>query len=195
MRSIRRGLDIVGDRFPSQILTLVRSRPETLGSGRLVCIDGPAGGGKTTLAAALAELVDGVRVVHMDDLYEGWSGLGRVDAQLEALLHPLASGSRGSYRRYDWEAGAFAETVEVEPQPLIVLEGVGSGASRFADLITVLVWVDAPRDVRMARGMKRDGDAFRPHWENWAKQEATLFERERTKERADLKVPGQARRR
>ena len=117
--------------------------------------------------------------MHMDDLYEGWSGLGRVDAQLEGLLRPLATGAAGGYRRFDWDAGAFAETVVIAPVPLLVLEGVGSGSARFEDLQTVLVWVEAPYDVRMARGIARDGDAFAPHWEQWAQDEATLFAREK----------------
>ena len=87
-------------------------------------------------------------------------------------------------------AHAFAETVVVEPAPLLVLEGVGSGAARFDDLQTVLVWVEAPYDVRMARGMARDGDAFAPHWEQWARDEAALFARERTRERADVRIDG-----
>ena len=126
----------------------------------------------------------------MDDLFEGWSGLPRIDAQLDGLLGPLGEGRAGSYRRYDWLAGEYAETVTVEPVPLLVLEGVGSGASRFESLQTVLVWVEAPYDVRLRRGIERDGDAFAPHWEQWAADETELFARERTRERADLVVDG-----
>ena len=54
------------------------------------------------------------------------------------------------------------------PVPLLVLEGVGSGSLVVADLVTVLVWIEAPRDVRMARGIERDGEAFAPYWETWA---------------------------
>jgi hypothetical protein len=128
--------------------------------------------------------------VHLDDLYEGWSGLGAIDAQLEGLLRPLANGAAGRYRRFDWEAHEFAESVVIAPVPLLVLEGVGSGASAFADLQTVLVWVDAPYDVRMARGIARDGDAFAPHWEQWARDEAALFARDRTRERAAIRIDG-----
>ena len=39
------------------------SRPATLGAGRLVCVDGPAGSGKTTLGAALAERT-GAQLIH-----------------------------------------------------------------------------------------------------------------------------------
>ena len=177
------------------VLDLLRERPATLGEGRLVSVDGPAGSGKSTLAGLLAGGLDqrespSALVVHMDDLYAGWSGLPHVEEQLDGLLTPLGAGQAGSYRRYDWVAGAFAETVTVEPGPLLVLEGVGSGASRFDPLRTVLVWVEAPYDVRMRRGIERDGDTFAPYWEKWAADEQELFARERTRERADLVVDG-----
>jgi uridine kinase len=176
---------------PESVLALLADRPATLGEGRLLCIDGPAGSGKTTLATAVAEgHQDTSRIVHMDDLYPGWSGLPQVDDQLEGLLIPLGEGRPGSYRRYDWVAGEYAETVAVPPVPLLILEGVGSGADRFAALQTVLVWVEAPHDLRMHRGIERDGDAFAPHWEQWAKDEQQLFAREATRDRADLRVDG-----
>jgi uridine kinase len=176
---------------PATVLELLATRPATLGTGRLVCIDGPAGSGKTTLAEAVAHGFDGAsRLLHMDDMYPGWSGLPRVDEQLDGLLTPLGEGQAGSYRRYDWVAGEFAETVPVKPVPLLVLEGVGSGASRFAPLQTVLVWVEAPHDLRMRRGIERDGDAFAPYWEQWAADERVLFAREGTRERADVHVDG-----
>jgi hypothetical protein len=54
----------------------------------------------------------------------------------------------------------------------------------------VLLWVEAPRDVRFARGIERDGEAYRPLWERWALQEDALFAVERTRERADFRVDG-----
>lgn len=170
-----------------ELLALVLGRPATLGAGRFVAIDGPAGAGKTTLAGELVALAPAT-VVHMDDLYAGWGGLPGVADQLETLLRPLATGEPGRYRRYDWHAGAFAETVTVEPSALLVVEGVGSGAAAYDDLRTALAWVEAPHDLRMARGVARDGEAFAAQWERWAHDEAELFARERTRDRADLVV-------
>nr|WP_183551137.1 4-amino-4-deoxy-L-arabinose transferase [Nocardioides albus] len=163
------------------------SRPATLGPGRLVCIDGPAGSGKTTLAAAVADLT-GAPVIHMDDLFEGWGGLPGITDQLDTILLPLIEGATGSYRRYDWDRAEFAETVTVPPAPLLVIEGVGSGAAAYDDLRTALAWVDAPYETRMRRGIERDGDAFAPHWEAWAAAESELFAREQTAARADIIV-------
>ena len=180
---------------PDALLALALDRAPTLGDGRLLCLDGPAGSGKTTLADGIVEAVQqrgepAPGVVHMDDLFPGWSGLAEVDAQLADLLLPLAQDHPGSYRRYDWRAGEFAELVVVPPAPLLVVEGVGCGSARFADLVTLLVWVEAPYDLRMRRGLERDGDAFAPHWDSWARDEADLFARERTHERADVCVDG-----
>jgi uridine kinase len=172
------------------VATLASSRPPTLGAGRLICVDGPAGSGKTTLADQVATNATGSRVVHMDDLYDGWTGLPHLTDQLDSLLRPLAEGRVGSYRRYDWLAGSFAETVEVAPVNLLILEGVGSGSLRHDELITTLVWVWVPPGLRLARGLDRDGATAAPHWRQWMFDEAEHHRRERTEQRADVLVDG-----
>jgi len=170
------------------VLDLLLARPATLGAGRLLSIDGPSGSGKTVLADAVAGLVPGARVVHVDDLVPGWDGLPEVAAHLDVLLRPLASGRAGSYPRYDWVSGGPGGTVQVEPAPLLVVEGVGAGAPSVADLVTLLVWVDADEDVRRARGIERDGETYRAYWERWAAAEQVLFAEHGNRARADLVV-------
>ena len=171
------------------VLDLALSREPTLGRGRLVCVDGPAGSGKTTLASEIATLTR-AQVLHMDDMFEGWDGLPRITGQLATLLRPLANGRSGSYRRWDWPGNAWAERVLVPPAPLLVLEGVGSGSASVSALVTVLAWVEVPYDLRMARGLERGGVGVAENWEEWAADEQDLFTRERTRERADVVLDG-----
>lgn len=177
------------------VLALALDRPARLGSSsvpvRLVCVDGPAGSGKTTLAAAVAAAAAArhvpARVVHMDDLYAGWGGLADAPATVARdLVGPLREGRPGGYRRYDWVEGRFAEWVEVPPVDLLLLEGVASGATAYADAATLMVFVDAPADVRLDRGLARDGEQMRPRWEAWRRDEERHFTRDRTRERADV---------
>lgn len=167
-----------------------------LGPVRLVCVDGPAGSGKTTLADRLAGAVrDGlaVSVVHLDDLYEGWSGLGGVWDRVEAqVLGPLGRDEAGRWQRYDWLEGRFAEWHDLPVPDVLVLEGCGS-APRAVDGRAVLrLFVEAPPRMRLRRGLDRDGEAMRPQWVRWQVLEAAQFATEQTRERADVVVDGTA---
>jgi uridine kinase len=184
-------------------------RPPGLGRTRLVCVDGPAGSGKTTLADALVEAAAhragqragpaavptvGTVLLHMDDLYEGWSGLNdELTRRLERdVLAPLRAERAGRYRRYDWHRGRFAEEHAVPVPELLLVEGCGSGAARYADATTLLIWVEAPRELRVRRGVERDGVGVLPHWRAWMVDEERHFARQRTRERADVLVDGTA---
>lgn len=172
----------------AQVAGLVLEGPPTLGSGRLVCIDGPAGSGKTTLASALAAHTPTAVVVHCDDLLQGWRGLPGLAETVAALLGPLAMGRQGRWRRWDWLVDAWAEMHTVEPGGLLVLEGVGSWSPTITAWVGTLVWVDAPSDLRLARGIARDGEEMRPQWEQWRRDEDVLFARLGTREHADVTV-------
>jgi uridine kinase len=171
----------------SAVLDLLAVREPTLGSGRLLCIDGPAGSGKSTLAAKVHELT-GAPVLRMDDLYPGWRGLFEVEPHVLGVLAPLAEGRPGRFRRYDWHAGGYAEGHLVPPAPLLVLEGVGSGSLAWSSWTTALVWVEADAEVRLARGLARDGEEHREELLRWSRDEQALFARDRIRERADLVI-------
>ncbi|MDQ6526591.1 4-amino-4-deoxy-L-arabinose transferase [Nocardioides sp. LHD-245] len=173
---------------PSEVLAAALSRPPTLGTGRLICVDGLAGSGKTTLARALAALAPEAVVLGTDEMLEGWRGLPGLGGSIEALLRPLAAARPGHWRRWDWYADRWDGTQTVTPGPLLVLEGVGSAASAYDDLVTLLVWVEADLDVRLARWLERDGEDMRPHWAAWLADEEALHRRENTRARADLVV-------
>lgn len=172
----------------------VRSAPARLGGVRLVCVDGPAGSGKTTVAGRLATALGGaVQVVHMDDLYAGWTMTGSAARLAAGVLRPLAEGRPGGYHRYDWLAGRFADDVTAVPVPdVLVVEGCGSSPRWLDPFTTLRVWVEAPAGLRLARGLERDGAELAGAWHAWQRTEAALFAVEGTRERADLHMDGSA---
>ena len=172
------------------VVELASFRPPTLGTARLVCIDGPAGSGKTTLGAAVAERT-GAQVINTDELMEGWGGFDTVTAQLTALVRALADGRVGEYHRFLWGQGRFDDAVTtVPPSPWLVVEGVGSGEPAIADHVTTLVWVEVDDELRLARGLERDGAHMEPEWRGFMPAERAIFARDRTFERADVVVDG-----
>ena len=175
----------------SELAGRVLEGPARCGGTRLVCVDGPSGSGKTVLAGRLAAALGGAPLVHMDDLFPGWDGL----AEAVPLVHgqivaPLVAGRPAGYRRYDWDRGRYAEHHDLGRPAVLVVEGVAAGARAVAGHASLLVWVEAPRVERFRRGMVRDGEAYRPHWERWARQEAAHFAAEGTRARADVRVDG-----
>jgi len=181
----------------SRLADVVRAAAPRLGAVRLVVIDGPAGSGKTTLAAALAASLraEGLDVVlfHLDDIYDGWAGLDGVGERYAAwVLEPLADGRPGRYRRYDWAAGEFAEWCDLPVPDVLIVDGCGAAQRCVDDVATLRIWVEAPAALRLERGIARDGEALRAEWLRWMALEAEHFERESTRERADVLVDGTA---
>jgi len=163
------------------------------GSTRLVCIDGPAGSGKTTLAGCVAAALGGAPVVHMDDLYEGWAQeLGHpLAARVEAwLLVGWEAGLPGMHPRFDWALGRYAEWVTVPAAPVVVLEGCASGSALIRRRASLVVWVQAPAGLRLQRGVERDGPALRMQWRDWQSHEEVHFTADGTRSAADVVVDG-----
>jgi dephospho-CoA kinase len=57
-----------------------------------------------------------------------------------------------------------------------------------APYLSVVVWVDADRELRFERGIARDGAAFLPYWQRWEQESQELFREEGTADRADIVV-------
>lgn len=186
--------------LPAQILELALSRAPTLGAGRLIAIDGPSGSGKSTLASAVAAAAPPdvtVRLLPLDLLYAGWSGLPGVGGTLDALLRPLAQGRTGEAPTWDWTSDGPGPDLLLAPVDLLVVEGVGAGHRRIADLVTTLVWLP-PRADGLERALARDVDlhpsagadpsAYRQRLETWQASEAAHFAVDAPADRADISL-------
>ncbi len=163
------------------------------GAVRVVAIDGRAGSGKTTFARRLAGALGGAaQVLHTDDLLEsGWEDLRGFWPQLHRVLDALEVGEAGSYLRYDWAAGRLgAVPVTVPVSPVLLVDGVSAAAATSGRRV-LAVRVEAPADVRLARGVARDGEALRARWLQWMVQEDGFFSGDRP-DPADVVVDGTA---
>lgn len=133
----------------------------------VVTIDGYSGSGKSTLAAALARLVAGWQVLHLDDWYPGWDGLAAGADIARRIAADLRAGRASSYEAWDWEHGTTGATIRVPLAPTII-EGCGAIEAE-ADLA---VWIADPgEEERRHRALARDGQTFAPHWQRWADQD------------------------
>ena len=125
--------------------------------------------GESTLAAALARLVNGWQVLHLDDWYPGWDGLEAGGDIARRIAADLRGGRASSYEAWDWENGTTGATIRVPLVPTII-EGCGAiEAEAEADLA---IWIADPgEDERRARALARDGQTYAPHWQRWAEQD------------------------
>jgi uridine kinase len=174
----------------ADLATAIRARPARAGTTRVVAVDGPAGSGKSVFAERLAaELL--ATVVCLDDLTPAWSGPDKEATVLvESVLSPLTSGAEAGYRRFEWPASDNLEWRTVPAEVSLVVEGVGSGSRLVRPYLSLLVWVEAPAALRLARGLERDGEVYRAEWDRWREREDRLFQLERTREFAEIRVDG-----
>jgi len=171
-----------------RITELVAARQPACGSTTVVAIDGPSGSGKTSLANELAAVL-GAYVLRFDDVYPGWHGLAATPPMVRRdVLDRIAVGEVGMIHRWDWVAERQGPVLRVPPTPLLILDGVGSGACSIRPFLSLLVWVEAPLVARKRRAFARDAGAYEPFWDIWAAQEATHNAAEQTRIHADFIV-------
>jgi uridine kinase len=168
---------------------------------RVVAIDGCGGSGKSTLARQLAGGWSEAVVIEMDDFHRPVAERVRrpeahganYDRQrlIADVLEPLASARPGRYRRYDWDQDRLAEWHEVPAEATVLLEGVYSASEPLRGHIDYTIWVDCPPEVRLQRGLERDGERMRATWvEQWMPAEDRYVEAEKPAARADLVLDG-----
>jgi uridine kinase len=176
-----------------QVLELIDSGTPT----PIILVDGRTGSGKTTFAAALQNRLfqkgeSAPRVIHMDDLYEGWDGLqAGVDYLIRQVLSPLGRREGASWQEYDWASGERSGTWrEFRGGTPLIIEGVGSLSRIAAEQADITVWLEADQAVRQARiaDRKADGDGDGSWFAMWSAQEADFYAREKSSEIADFTI-------
>jgi uridine kinase len=158
---------------------------------RIVAIDGRGGSGKTELAERLSLRLGDATVVHVDDFARpnvlGWES-GRFRTQ---VLEPVLADRPGRYQRHDWGLDAPAEWHDVPVGGTLIVEGISSMLEELGVYWDYAVWVECPYDLRLQRGVERDGVAMRSMWTDfWMPAEDAYVEAQRPDLRADAIVDG-----
>ena len=175
----------------------IRSRPCSW-PARLVAVDGPSGAGKSTLSRSLAAACGGVPIVRVDDfLYwrdiEGW--WPRLESEAR---RPLLTGSAARFRIRDWANDPLGQGLgrwtEIAPADVVIVDGVTASRRAIAGDLVMALWVEAPAEDRLRRGIARDGEKRRPLWIEWMALEDEFFGRDGAPGRADCIVSGKPRR-
>ncbi|MDX2389013.1 MULTISPECIES: uridine kinase [unclassified Streptomyces] len=158
-----------------ELAATVRAVAAGRGRAVLLGIDGPGASGKSTLAALLADRLGPAAVVHIDDFHLPSAERRRVDRVAvaahfdlrrlhEQVLRPAAEGAAVRYQHYDWDQDRLAGWTSLPPGTPLVVEGVHALHADLRHLYTYRVFCDAPRELRLSRGLERDGEEARSLW-------------------------------
>ena len=169
-----------------ELTDLITARP---GPVRLVAVDGPGGAGKSTFAAALASAL-AAPVVHTDDFASWDQPIDWWPRLLEQVIEPLTAGRPARYQRYDWVTESLAEWIDLDPAPVVIIEGVTAGRAEWRRHLSAIIWVETPADERLRRGLERDGEDALADWETWGADEDRHYAADPTRDHADVIVDG-----
>lgn len=158
----------------------------------IVLIDGRAGSGKSTFAEKLQQQLfregeSAPRVIHMDNIYEGWEGLSLgSDYLVRFILNPLARKQTASWQDWSWVRNERSSWREFSGGTPLIVEGCGALSERSKEHAYFSLWLDAGEETRRQRWLERERHLDR--FDFWAAQELDFYAREKSKSLADLVI-------
>ena len=152
----------------------------------VVAMDGKSGSGKSMLASLVAEYVHAA-VIQLDDFFAAsipdaeWDSKSVEQRATDVFewqrvrseaLEPLLSGRAARWYPFDFAAGLRPDGtygiktayVELEPAPVILLDGNFSTGPQLVDLVNLMVLVEVPEIERHAQLAKRQDPSFLLEW-------------------------------
>jgi uridine kinase len=176
--------------------SILESRPRRAGLTKVIGIDGHGGSGKSTLAARLGEGL-GAEIVHTDDFASWENPKDWWPLLIGHIFEPLKLGVRTlNYPRSQWWPGHKPEpVVDQAVTEALILEGVGSLRREFRQFLSVAIFVDAPREVCIERGITRDAamgtkEEVLERWNRWFDDELGYMARDEPARFADMVLDG-----
>jgi uridine kinase len=162
----------------------------------LIGVDGPAGSGKSSFARNLSAALPGSVTVPLDD-FISWDQLQEWWPRFEIqVLLPIREGREIRYQRRDWDSDPLGSSLctwrAITAGRVVMIEGVTACRWAISEDLALGVWVSAPIEVRMARGIERDGPHMEGQWCDWMRREQEFFDADQTKSRCQIFVDGTA---
>jgi uridine kinase len=172
----------------NKIQSLMAGRVKPL----LVALDGRSGVGKSTLAQAIVQEMEGI-VITGDDFFSGgpdseWD-VRSTEAKVadcidwrrlrKEALEPLLAGEPASWHPFNFISGIglSEKLIQRKPAPVIILDGAYSCRPELADIVNLSVLVEMTDDkLRRQRLLVREGHDFMISWhERWDAAEDHYF--------------------
>tara|TARA_E500000178_G_scaffold268622_1_gene266277 strand:+ start:332 stop:901 length:570 start_codon:yes stop_codon:yes gene_type:complete len=157
---------------------------------RIVAIDGCGGAGKSTLALKLANIFGDCPVIHTDDFASWDHPLDWYPRIIGQVLEPLRHNQVAHFQKFDWQAKQLGQWETVNPCSVVILEGVSSSRSEFRPYLSFSIYIETDRDLRLKRGLERDGEAALPLWQQWMAEEDEYLLRDQPQEYTDVVISG-----
>ena len=165
----------------------------------IIAVDGGSGSGKTTLSRLLEEIY-GCTVFHTDDFFlrpeqrtpERFSETGgNIDRERfeEEILIPLSRNERIAFRKFDCSTMSLLPAEQINPEKLIIIEGVYSMHPEFAEFYDLSVFLDISPELQKERISKRNTPQMADRFFNeWIPLENRYFSEMNVKQRCDISV-------
>jgi len=177
----------------SSLVGSIKASERFCGVNKLICIDGPAGSGKTTLAKNLQKLLDNSHVIHMDEIYEGWQNSLNENLEINInnwIILPMKTNKPITYKKFDWLLNLRNELVIIKDYKFIILEGVGAASLGIRDKSALNIWIEGRQEILLKRVLDRDGDQIKEEMYLWQIREQEYFSKHGTKKHCDIWIDG-----
>ena len=170
----------------------------------LVAIDGFGGSGKSTLAEYIVSKYGSGQIIHMDDFYKPSDKRLQLEMSKKEsgedydikrlsneIIIPIINRIEAKYQRYDWNMDKLSEWNTVKPSGLIIVEGVYSISNQLSNNYDLKIFVECNRELRLKRGLERDGQEALEFWKQWMIGEDKYLQEQNPRNRADFIISGE----